>query len=99
MCIAQAEAYEGDTDDAIRDGKAAMEEMNAFDAFDGVSLRFEYGTLLVIGGRNDEALAVLREAYAHPLEIAPRNLPYDPIWGRLKGDPRFAEILENVKPL
>ncbi len=99
MCIAQAEAYEGDNDDAIRDGKAAMEEMNAFDAFDGVSLRFEYATLLVIGGRTDEALAVLREAYAHPLEIAPKSLLYDPIWGRLKEDPRFAEVLDNVKPL
>jgi TolB-like protein len=99
MCIAEGEAYEGDTEVAVRDGKAAMDEMNAFDAFDGVAIRFNYATILVIAGRNDEALAVLREAYAHPLEIAPRSLLYDPIWGRLKGDPRLAEILDNVKSL
>jgi TolB-like protein len=99
MCIAQGEAYEGDAVDSIRDGKAAMEEMNAFDAFDGVPMRFDYGQILVIAGRNDEALAVLREAYKCPLEVVPRDLLYDPVWNRLKGDPRFAEILENVKPL
>jgi TolB-like protein len=99
MCIAQGEAYEGDIDDALRDGKAAMEEMNASDVFDGVAIKFNYATLLVIGGRNDEALAVLREAYTEPLEVVPRSLPYDPIWSRLKGDPRFAEVLDSVKQL
>jgi hypothetical protein len=99
MGIARAEAYEGRLDEAVRDGKAAYEEMAAFDIFDSSVARNHYGRILVIAGRNDEALAVLRDLIASPLEETPRGMAIDPVWGRLKGDPRFQKILDSVRPL
>jgi TolB-like protein len=99
MGIARAEAYKGDLDAAVLDGRKAIEEMQALDAYDATAMRDQYGKILVIAGRNDEALSVLAELIAGPGENVPRSYPHDQVWGRLKIDPRFEKILNSVKPL
>jgi TolB-like protein/Tfp pilus assembly protein PilF len=99
MGIASAEAYAGDLASAVRDGKAASDEMNAMDSFDGLAMYLDYGAILIMAGRNNEALSVLAEIVAQPMDTAPRELLYDPIWGRLKDDPSFGKILDSVRPL
>jgi tetratricopeptide (TPR) repeat protein len=101
MGIARAEAYAGRHGEAVRDGKAALAEMVAFDAYSSLHVRYEYGALLVIAGRPDEALSVLREVIALPMDdgFSPNEIRFDPAWSRLKADPRFDEILRSVKPL
>ena len=97
--IAQAEAFKGLAAESIRDGKAALAEMEAIDAYDCLEMRARYGKILVMGGRRDEALSVLEEVASKPMFVAPRDVRLDPIWSRLKDDPRFESILGSVKPL
>ena len=99
MGIAMAEAYEGRGDDAVRDGEAALDQLAAADAYDSLEMRFEYGKILVICDRRKDALSVLGEIIARPGILAPRSFPFDPVWSRLKNEPRFEEILNSVKPL
>jgi TolB-like protein len=97
--IARAEAYQGDTEAAVRDARKAVDEMRAIDAYDTTFLNYEYGKVLVIAGRNDEALTVLAVLIAGPGDYVSKSYPYDPVWGRLKDDPRFQPILDSEKPL
>ncbi len=97
--IARAEAYRGDTEAAVRDGRKALDEMKALDAYDATFMAYEFGRILVIAGRKEEALSLLSEMMAGPGDVVPKSYPYDPIWGRLKGDPRFQSILDSWKPL
>jgi hypothetical protein len=83
----------------VRYGRQAIEEMKALDAYDTPFMQYEYGRILVLAGRNDEALAVLGVITAGPGDYVPKSYPYDPVWGRLKGDPRFQSILDSSKPL
>ncbi len=96
--IAQAEEYEGNLDAAVRDAKQAVGEMRSLDAYDTTFMLFEYGKILVIAGRNEEALSVLADLISGPGDAVPRSFPYDPVWARLKGDPRFESILNSFKP-
>jgi TolB-like protein len=99
--IARAEAYAGRMDDAIRDGKAALDEEMTRDAFSALLMRNEYGRILVVAGRHSEALALLREIVVlpAPLTLGSNAIRLDPLWSRLKDDPRFEEILKSAKPL
>jgi hypothetical protein len=100
MGIARAEAFAGRNDEAARDGKAALDELAALDAFGSIPMRYQYGELLVVVNKREEALATLREIVALPLDaFSPNQIRYGPIWSRLKDDPRFEEILRSIKPL
>jgi serine/threonine-protein kinase len=100
MGIARAEAYEGRMDEALRDGAAAVDEATPKDGFSGPVVRYDFGQLLVIAGRTEEALAALRDLVSPAMPVAsPNGIRYDPIWSRLKGDPRFDQILNSAKPL
>jgi TolB-like protein len=99
MGIARAEAYQGDLDAAVRDSKQSVEEMKALDAYDVTFMQYEYGKILLIAGRNEEALSILAVMISGPGDIVPKSYPYDPVWVRLKGDPRFQAILDSAKPL
>jgi TolB-like protein len=97
--VARAEAYAGRMDDAMRDGKAALDAEIARDAFSALYLRNEYGRILVVGNRREEALATLREMMNAPCGLSSNDIRFDPLWSRLKDDPRFEEILRSAKPL
>ncbi len=97
--IARAEAYEGQTDSAVRDGNAAFSEMASLDAYDSLSMQWELGKILVMAGRSDEAFSVLGEILKKPSFTAPKSIPFDPVWSRLRGDPRLEVLLSSVEPL
>ncbi len=97
--IARAEAYAGRMDDALRDGKAALDTEIARDALSTLDLRNEYGRILVVGNRREEAIAILREMMSAPCNLSSNDIRFDPLWSRLKDDPRFEEILKSAKPL
>ena len=99
MKIALAEALAGRAEIAAREAQTAMDEIAARDAYDATILREEFGTVQLVLGRREEALATLRQILAGPCHFSPNELRRDPLWSRLKDDPRFEEILKSAKPL
>ena len=67
------------------------------DAYAGVEVQNELGRIYAMLGRREEALNVLREVLSRPLGQSPNELRIDPLWSRLKDDPRFEEILKSAK--
>jgi TolB-like protein/tetratricopeptide (TPR) repeat protein len=99
MGIARAEAFAGRYDVAIREARAALAAQEAMDQFNYAFIRHWLGTVLVVAGRPEEALAELRRLMAGLGTMSPGEFRHDPIWSRLKDDPRFEEILKSAKPL
>ncbi|MBI5770223.1 MAG: TIR domain-containing protein [Verrucomicrobia bacterium] len=71
------------------------------DAFIEVELHPHWGATLIVLGEREAALAELRVAFggATPVHFVPPAVRLDPLWSRLKDDPRFEEILKAAKPL
>ena len=99
MGIARAEAFAGRHDVAVREGRAALAAQEAMDQFNRAFIRHWLGIVLVVAGRPEEALAELRQLMAGFGTMSPGEFRHDPIWSRLKDDPRFEEILRSAKPL
>ena len=96
---AAAHALAGRVDEALklaREGAAlnlARDQYSA--AFQGADLARIY----VVLDRREEALTVLREMMTGPCLQSPEQVRHDPLWSRLKDDPRFEEILKSAKSL
>jgi len=99
MDLARAEALAGRKEVALREATAAMAAQIKLDALTAGHLRFVYGRLLVTCDRRAEALGVLRDYIGGYGWTTPNDIRLDPIWSRLKDDPRFEEILKSAKPL
>ena len=100
MGIARAEACAGLAEDALRDGQAAVVRYVQLDAFVATLAKMNLGRICLMLGRRDEALKQLRDV-AGGVEgsMTPPEFRSDTLWSRLKGDPRFEEILKSMKPL
>ena len=92
-------ALAGRSEVAIAEGEAALVDMIAQDAYGATQVRRFLGEIYLILGRRDQAFAVLRQMMTEPCELSPHAIRIDPIWSRLKDDPRFEEILRSAKPL
>ncbi len=99
MAMARAHALAGRADDALRDASAAWEQIVAQDQSGAVALREEYAEVHLVLGRDADALNILRECFAGASRRGPQETRISPLWSRLKGDPRFEEILKSAKPL
>jgi hypothetical protein len=99
MDIAEAEAFSGRATDADRDAAAAVADATTHDAFDAMVLQSEMGRVYAALGEQEKAFGVLRAMIAGPCELTPREIRLDPLWSRLKDDPRFEQILKSAKPL
>jgi TolB-like protein len=99
MNLAQAEAYSGRAVEAVRDATASVADATAHDAYDAMVLQGELGRVLSAVGEREKALDLLRTMIAGPCFMTPGEIRYDPLWSRLKDDPRFEEILKSAKPL
>ena len=98
--LARADVYAGRVEEGLRAGRAAMSAELERDGFSSLAMRFEYGRMLILAHRPEDALAELRLMAASPAVVVSRNvIREDPIWSRLKGDPRFEEILRSFQPL
>lgn len=99
MDLARAEALAGRKEVALREAAAAMAAQIKLDALTAADLRYVYGRLLVTCDRRAEALDVLRDYIGGFGLRTPNEIRLDPIWSRLKDDPRFEEILKSAKAL
>ena len=68
------------------------------DVYGGALALEEAGRTFAAIGRREEALAVLRQVLQGPCRASPNEIRFDPLWSRLKEDPRFEEILRSVRP-
>ena len=96
---ALAHALAGRADEAVRLGRESVAVQATRDAFDIVSQRLQLAQIYLILDRRDEALTELKELMKGPCLSGPEQLRLSPFWSRLKGDPRFEEILKSAKPL
>ncbi len=100
MGVAQAQAFAGRHSEAVQDARTALADQIKRDAYAGALMQNDYGQILLVCGRNDEALATLQVLMTGMLvPFSPNDIRFDPIWSRLKDDPRFEEILKTAKPL
>lgn len=94
--IAEAEAYAGRPDAAIRDGVAAANDGMARDPSDTGSIKIRLSRIYAAVDRRDEALALVREAMGIP-GVFPLGIYDDPVLVRLKDDPRLEQIIKSAK--
>jgi len=99
MGIARAEMYAGQVDDSLRDAREALALQRLHDAFDYDLMYDEYGRLLILAGKTDDALGVLKDLTRLPGTTTPNFVRISPVWSKLKGNPRFEEILSESRPL
>jgi TolB-like protein len=97
--VAEAEAYAGRSDEAVRDGDAAWAGAADRDATDALAMRPLLGQLYVIAGRHDKALETLREVLSGPSDWGPQKIRHDPIWSILRSDPAFNKVLLSAQTL
>ncbi len=97
---ALAHALAGRSDDAVRLARESVAVQTTRDAFDVTIQRLQLAQIYLILVRRDEALTELKELIKGPCSfVGPEQLRLDPLWSRLKGDPRFEQILKSAKPL
>jgi tetratricopeptide (TPR) repeat protein len=99
MGIARAEAFAGRAEVALREARAALAAQENLDQFNIGFVRHWLGGILIVTGRPEEALAELRKLMAGIGSMTVGEFRHDPLWSRLKNDPRFEEILKTAKPL
>jgi TolB-like protein len=96
---ALAEALAGQPDEAVRLGREAAALEAKRDAFNAADVTHILARVYLVLGRNDEALGCLKEMMSTTCDSGPEIVRIDPLWSRLKDDPRFEEILKSAKPL
>ena len=100
MKIAEADAYRGNAEAAIRGAESAWAEVVASrDAADAHLMQPSLGRIYLIVGRKQEALSVLAKMGNGTCDLGPQQIRHDPFWSRLAGEPRFEEILRSTKQL
>ena len=99
MRNAMIAALTGDSVLAVREARAALAEVQARDVYDATNLSEAFGTVMIVAGEREEAIACLRRMMSQPCPLTPNEIRVDPLWSQLKADPRFEEILRAAKPL
>lgn len=99
MGIARAEALAGRTEAALREGRGGLAAQEQLDLFNLAYVRYWLGGVFIVTGRTEDAFAELRKIMAGSSPMTAGELRHDPLWSRLKSDPRFEEILRTAKTL
>jgi serine/threonine protein kinase len=99
MMLAFNDAALGNKENALREGHQAVAlRPISQDAFDGPILAFDLAQLYVWAGENELAIKQLES-----LVQVPRALTYGdlvmPDWKPLRSDPRFREVVSQLKPI
>jgi tetratricopeptide (TPR) repeat protein len=86
----------GRRDDAVREGKAAVELLPmSKDAVYGIPYVIDLAHIYTLVGENREATSQLEHLLSVPSWISPAWLEMDPHWSSLKDDPGFKALLEK----
>jgi TolB-like protein/class 3 adenylate cyclase/Tfp pilus assembly protein PilF len=89
----------GRCDDAIREGKRAVELLPANkDAINGALLIEYLAVIYAWCGEKDHALEQLAIAVKIPSDVNYGQLKLHPYWDPLRGDPRFEKIVASLAP-
>ena len=97
--LAQAYAYAGRTDDAVRVGRRVSALMPVTrDAYSGFYMSLTLARIYADAGRADDAVAVLRELRPHPGMLSAAALRTDPAWAAIRDRPAFQTLLAAQLP-
>ena len=93
------DAVLGNKDDAVREGRRAVELMPVDkNAIEGALLIKYLAAIYAWTGDKDRALKRLDKAVHLPGYLSYGELHLDPIWDPLRGDPRFEKIVASLAP-
>src|SRR5262249_48519736 len=70
------------------------------DAFDGTFYLYDFAEIQARVGNADEALSAIRQLLdlSAGLMMSPALLRLDPVWDRIRSDPRFEKIVASLAP-
>jgi TolB-like protein len=97
--LAMAHALAGETEEALRLVQEAYALQQARDACDAMYQRPDLARIYLVLGRYNEALAFLHEMMTEPCLVGPEQVRMDPLWSRIRDDPRLEETLQLARPL
>ena len=100
LCVlGMIDAALGRKDDAIREGRRAVELLPLDkDSING-ALAIEYlAVTYAWTGEIDQAIEQLKRAAAIPSQVSYGQLRLHPFWDSLRGDPRFEQIVVSLAP-
>jgi TolB-like protein/DNA-binding SARP family transcriptional activator/Tfp pilus assembly protein PilF len=84
------------TDDAIREGKRAVELLPVTkDAYWGADRLLDLATVYVYAGQAEAAIDILERLLTIPSAISAAQLRVDPFWDPLRPHPRFQRLLRG----
>jgi serine/threonine-protein kinase len=100
LCVlGMADAALGNKEDAIREGRRAVELVPVSkNAIEGALLIRYLAVIYAWTGEKDRALKRLDEAAKIPSFLSYGELRLHPRWDPLRGDPRFEEIVASLAP-
>ena len=86
-------------DDAIREGKRALELLpESEDAVHGPLVTVAVAQIYAMVRDSDAALPLIEHSLSTPAgRLTPSLLKLDPVWDRLRGDPRFEKMIASAK--
>ena len=86
-------------DDAIREGKRALELLpESEDAVHGPLVTVAVAKIYAMVRDSDAALPLIEHSLSTPAGLTPALLKLDPIWDPLRNQPRFQKILAGPEP-
>jgi len=82
--------------EAIAEGKRAVELLpESQDAFDGPRGITALAQIYACTGESDEALRLVDHLLGTPSDLTIPLLKLDPVWDRLRNDPRFQALIDK----
>jgi TolB-like protein/Tfp pilus assembly protein PilF len=92
--LGQAQAAIGRNEDAIRSGRKGLASLEPQgDRFIEADRRADLVTIYLLVGEHDRALDELEWLLANPSDFSAALVRVDPLWGPLRGDPRFRRLM------
>ena len=94
VLLGQTYAGLGRKDDAIREGKRAIElRPESQDAVDGIRMSLGLAQIYTILGEGDMAIELLEHCVASPCGVTRNSVKLDPTWDSLRNYPRFQKMI------
>ena len=94
ILLGQTYAGLGRKDDAIREGKRAIElRPESQDALDGVRMTLGLAQIYAMVGERDMAISLLEHCVTLPAGVTLNVLKLDPAWDSLRDHPRFQKMI------
>jgi serine/threonine protein kinase/tetratricopeptide (TPR) repeat protein len=94
VLLGQSYAGLGRKEDAIREGKRAIElRPESQDALDGVRMILELAQIYTMLGEADTAIALLEHCVASPGGVSVNTIKLDPVWDPLRNHSRFQKMI------